>query len=59
MNLRDVLLAALNAQAVTGCDFSRDSLDPDVIALFEANGVDIDSVIEEVEENEDDELDLF
>lgn len=59
MNLRDVLVAALNAEAVQGCAFGRDSLDDDVIELFEQNGVDVDGVIQEVEENEDGHLDLF
>ena len=59
MDLRDVLLYAINHQAVAGYQFGKDSLDDDVIKLFETNGVDIDDVIKEVEENKDGHLDLF
>jgi len=59
MDLRDVLLMALNAQACSGCQFGRESLDDDVVKLFEDNGVDIDEVVKEVEENEDGHLDYF
>ena len=58
MNLRDVLLYALNHQALAGYAFDRKSLDKDVIKLFEENGVDIDGVVREVTENEDGHLDL-
>ena len=59
MNLRSVLLYALNHQAVSGSQFDRSALDAEVIEVFEQNGVDVDEVIREVEENEDDHLDLF
>lgn len=59
MNLRTVLLYALDRESQAGGCFDRSALDEDVIELFEANGVDIDDVIREVEENEDGHLDLY
>ena len=59
MNLRDVLLHALNEQDLMGVAISRDSLDQEAIKVFEDNGVDIDGVIEEVQLNEGGHLDLY
>lgn len=66
MNLRDVLVQALSFLAETGSVFSKDALDADVVAVFEANGVDVDDVVREVdvdgvvrEVEEDDGLELF
>lgn len=59
MNMHDVLLYALNHQALVGCDFSKKALSKKVRRIFKENGVDVDKVVQEVEDNEGGELDLF
>lgn len=53
MNLRDVLFTALNHRSLQGDAVNKDLLDYDVIQLFEANGVDVDEVIEDVDSLEE------
>ncbi len=59
MNLRQVILYALNYQAVIGCQFNKEVLNDEVIKICEEHNIDIDDIVTEIEQNKDGHLDIF
>ncbi len=59
MNLGQVILHALNYQAVIGCQFDKEALNDEVIKICEEHNIDIDDIVTEIEQNKDGHLDIF